>query len=106
MGHEVPPPPPTTDGIVSLPTAYQLHQNYPNPFNPSTIIRFALPEAQHVTLKVFTLLGSEVATLLNDVESAGNKEVAFDAGNLPSGIYVYRITAGTYYETRKMVVMK
>jgi hypothetical protein len=89
-----------------IPTEYALEQNYPNPFNPVTMIRYSLPSAGHVKLTVFNLLGQEVAVLVNAMEEAGYKSVAFDASNLPSGVYTYRITAGRYTESRRMMLVK
>jgi len=85
---------------------YELGQNYPNPFNPSTHISYTLPQSGHVTVKVFNVLGQEVATLVNSVHSAGSHRVSFDAAGLSSGIYIYQIQAGTNMATRKMVLMK
>jgi hypothetical protein len=90
----------------NLPDKHTLFQNYPNPFNPSTTMRYELPSNQFVRLKVYDLLGQEVAELVNEVQEAGVYEVNFDAANLPSGVYIYKITAGNFSETRKMVVMK
>ncbi len=88
------------------PTDYTLYQNYPNPFNPSTTIRFSIPEESFVTLKVFNSLGEEITTLINENIIAGNYEVEFDAADLPSGIYFYRLQTGSFVETKKMVLMK
>ena len=86
---------------------YELAQNYPNPFNPSTLIRFSLPVGQKVTIRVMNLLGEEVARILdNEWKDAGNWEVDFVAENLPSGTYVYRIEAGSFSASKKMVLMK
>jgi hypothetical protein len=92
---------------VTLPGAYRLEQNYPNPFNPATTIRFALPEPAQVTLKVYTITGQEVATLVNDRREAGTYTVQFDAGKgLASGIYFYQIIAGEFRATRKLILLK
>jgi hypothetical protein len=83
-----------------------LLQNYPNPFNPTTTIEFDLPRTSEVTLKIFTLLGEEVATLVSDRLSGGSYLYEWDANILSSGVYLYRLQAGDYVETRKMVLMK
>ncbi|MCB0299438.1 MAG: T9SS type A sorting domain-containing protein [Calditrichaeota bacterium] len=88
------------------PSAYALEQNYPNPFNPSTAIRFIQPNANHVTLKVYDLLGQEIATLVNEFKNAGAYEVTFDASNLPSGIYLYSISTGDFNAVKKMMLIK
>ncbi len=96
-----------TENDGKSPSSFAVSQNYPNPFNPSTKIAFALPSAQNVTLKVFTLAGQEVATLLNNERKpAGNHELTFDAGNLPSGVYFYRLQAADFVETRKMLLVR
>jgi hypothetical protein len=92
--------------LPGLATSYSLEQNYPNPFNPSTRIEFALPATSFVTLKVFNIIGQEVATLVNGTLPAGNHRVVFDAAGLPSGAYVYRVTAGEFVSTRKMLLLK
>ncbi|MBU1937186.1 T9SS type A sorting domain-containing protein [bacterium] len=89
-----------------LPTEFSLHQNYPNPFNASTRIMFDLPKTEQVKLRVFDLLGREVATLLNGVREAGYHSVLFDGSNLPSGIYFCRLEAGGMHEAKKMVMLK
>ena len=85
---------------------YALAQNYPNPFNPTTQIHFELPQSGFVTLKVFDMVGREVATLVNDPRNSGSYTVRFDATNLSSGLYVYRLSAGSYSSVKKMIVMK
>lgn len=94
------------NGESAIPTAFALQQNYPNPFNPSTTIRFVLPSAAPVTLKVYTLLGQEVATIASGVYTAGEHSVAFDASNLSAGVYLYRLTGGGSSQVKKMVLVK
>ncbi len=91
---------------AGAPDKFILYQNYPNPFNPSTSIRFTVSNSQLVTLKVFDILGKEVAVLLNKELSAGHYEVEFDGRNLSSGIYFYRLQSGEFSETRKMILMR
>ncbi|HXF90367.1 MAG TPA: T9SS type A sorting domain-containing protein [Candidatus Nitrosotenuis sp.] len=91
---------------LAEPKEYLLSQNYPNPFNPSTAIKYEIPEDASVVIKVYNLLGKEVATLVNGFKTAGYYEATFDAGSLSSGIYIYRLTAGKYSEIRKMTLMK
>lgn len=95
------------------PLVFELAQNYPNPFNPSTKIRYTIPsftqykdEGSLVTLIVFDVLGNEVITLVNEDKPAGNYEVNFDASQLSSGIYFYKIQAGSFVETKKMLLLK
>ena len=89
-----------------IPTSYLLYQNYPNPFNPVTKINFSIPKAGFVTLKIYDMLGREVATLYNDYLSAGTYTTDFNASLLTSGIYFYKLEAGDYSDVRKMVVVK
>lgn len=97
-----------------IPDNYILHQNYPNPFNHGTIIKFTIPNVgsrhistlQHVTLKIYDILGREVAILVNEEKSPGNYEVKFDGTGLPSGIYFYAIKSGSFYSSRKMILLK
>lgn len=98
----------TSDEIVNgVPADFALEQNYPNPFNPSTNINFALPQASKVTLTVYDMLGRKVATLINgDQLQAANHSVKFDASALASGMYIYRIEAGSFVSTRKMMLIK
>ncbi|MBA4406497.1 peptidase S8 [bacterium] len=91
---------------ISIPTDYALNQNYPNPFNPTTKISYSLPDANFVTLKIYDMLGSEVATLVNENKPAGKFEVEFDASRLSSGTYVYKLIAGNYQLTKKMQLVK
>jgi hypothetical protein len=88
------------------PTQWSLEQNYPNPFNPSTTIKYELPRASQVTLSVFDILGREVSVLVNERKNAGSHEVKFDGSALASGVYFYRIHAGDYVATKKLLLMK
>ena len=90
----------------TVPSKFELMQNYPNPFNPSTSIEYSLPSNEYVLLKVYDLLGNEVNTLVNERQSAGNYEVNFDASNLASGIYFYRIQSGSFIQTKKLMLLK
>ena len=81
-------------------------QNYPNPFNPSTTIRYGLPSRGPVMLTIFTSLGQQVAVLQDGEKDAGFHEVSFDGSNLPSGVYFYRMQAGAYTETKRLLLLK
>jgi hypothetical protein len=97
----------SVENITSgIPSQYELTQNYPNPFNPSTNINFTIPNNEFVTLKVYNILGSEVATLVNENLSAGSYRFNFDAVDLASGIYLYELKAGTFKEIKKMNLLK
>ncbi len=96
----------TEDETEMTVTAYELFQNYPNPFNPSTNIRYSVPERSSVVLKIYDILGSEVSTLVNEDKDAGIYTVNFNASQLASGIYFYRLTAGTFVETKKMILLR
>ncbi len=87
-------------------SSFKLEQNYPNPFNPSTVISYQLPTNNLVTLKVYNMLGKEVATLVNNMQSAGQHEVNFNAANVPSGMYIYTLRAGSFSQTKKMLLVK
>ena len=101
---------------VRLPRAFSLEQNFPNPFNPETRIRFTLASTQHAELKVYDILGREVAVLLDETKPAGQYEVVFPdrvgsaaggvAGRLASGVYIYRLASGEHVMSRKMLLMK
>ncbi len=97
-------------GIINnhniIPSSYKLMQNYPNPFNPATKIQYALPKAGYVRLEVFDILGSKVATLVNGLMQAGTYDAEFDASKFSSGVYMYRLTAGNYSATNKMILVK
>jgi hypothetical protein len=90
----------------SAPAEFALEQNYPNPFNPTTSIRFSLPEARMVTLRVYDLTGREVAELVNEVRAAGTYNVTFDASRLASGMYIYRLQAGDLTSTKRLTLLK
>jgi len=90
----------------SLFTDYSLSQNYPNPFNPSTSIQYSVSNGQYVSLKVYDVLGTEVATLVNEEKPQGTYEVEFDGTDLPSGIYIYRLTSGSFTASKKLVLLK
>jgi len=101
------------EGVASVenisgvtPSNYSLAQNFPNPFNPSTTINFTIPNSEFVTLKVYNILGSEVATLVNENLSAGSYKYNFDAQNLASGVYLYELSAGNFREIKKMNLLK
>jgi hypothetical protein len=94
------------DGFTGLPAKYELSQNFPNPFNPSTMIKFALPEAAFVKLAVYNALGEVVKTLVNESRNAGEYEINFNAAGLPSGVYFARIEAGSFVSLTKMVLLK
>ena len=98
----------TTDveEIKFEPISFYLEQNYPNPFNPSTVISYQSPESGNVTLKVYDVLGREVATLVDEYRNSGKYEIKFDAINLPSGVYFYQLKAGSFVQTRKMILLK
>jgi hypothetical protein len=92
--------------IDNLPSNFTLYQNYPNPFNPTTTIKYSIAEESFVTIKVYNIIGSEIATLVNENLSAGGYEYNFDAYSLSSGAYIYKIQAGSFSETRKMILSK
>ena len=83
-----------------------MDQNYPNPFNPTTTIKYSIKEKSSVELKIYDLLGSEIAALVNEEKAPGNYDVSFDASSLSSGVYLYTIKAGSFVQTRKMLLMK
>ena len=91
---------------TEIPSEFKLHQNYPNPFNPVTKIQFALPENAFVRITVYDALGKEVETLVDKIHTAGYYEAEWNAADYPSGVYYYKISAGDYSETKKMVLIK
>jgi hypothetical protein len=92
--------------VVDAPRQYALSQNYPNPFNPTTEISFQIPEAVQTSLKIYDVLGRDVATLVDDVKQPGEYTVQWDALNVPSGLYFCRLRAGSFSETKKMLLVK
>lgn len=89
-----------------LPDKYMLYQNYPNPFNPSTKIKYQLPEEAMVSLRIYNIIGEEIAVLVNSVQPAGNYTLEWNASGLSSGLYIYRIEAGTYISVKKLILLK
>src|SRR5690606_38244633 len=95
------------DPVSNIPAEYKLSQNYPNPFNPSTTIEFSIPQASYVTLKVYNALGKEVASIVDGQMQPGNYSQQFAAASsLGSGVYFYKLTAGNFTETRRMILTK
>ncbi|MFO7526091.1 MAG: T9SS type A sorting domain-containing protein, partial [Ignavibacteriaceae bacterium] len=94
------------DALVNIPTEYGLDNNFPNPFNPGTTINYQLPEKNHVTLKVYDILGNLVTTLVDRELEAGYHSIDWNAGELASGVYIYRISSGTFVSAKKMILMK
>jgi|GEM_PF-5062050 len=92
--------------LKNVPIQFKLYQNYPNPFNPSTTIRYSIPTTGFVTLKVFNVLGREVAELVKSEQRAGTYEVSFKAKHLPSGVYLYHLQSGNYTTEKKMILLK
>jgi hypothetical protein len=88
------------------PQQFSLHQNYPNPFNPTTIINYQLSQSSYVKLVVVDMLGREVATLVNDIQTSGNHQITFDARQLSSGVYFYKLTTNTFSQVKKMMLLK
>jgi hypothetical protein len=96
----------TEESDLVVPTEFALEQNYPNPFNPTTTISYSIPEAGYVELKVYDILGNEVATLVNEAEESGYHTALFDATKLASGIYIYTLRTNNFVQTRKMMLLK
>jgi hypothetical protein len=95
-----------SNDLLGIPTKYQLYQNYPNPFNPNTMIKYSVPQISKVTVKVFDILGNEIETLVNKEKPAGTYEITWYTEGLPSGVYFYRLQAGSFVETKKMVLLR
>ncbi|PKL84132.1 MAG: hypothetical protein CVV24_01775 [Ignavibacteriae bacterium HGW-Ignavibacteriae-3] len=93
-------------GNDMIPGSYSLSQNYPNPFNPITKIRYSLPAAGFVSLKVYDLVGQEIHMLVNEEKPAGSFEVSFDGKNLASGVYFYKLSSGSFTQTKKFILMR
>ena len=96
----------SVDALEQHPQLFSLSQNYPNPFNPNTSIKYQIPEISFISIKVYNVLGNEIASLVNEEKPAGEYGVEFNGTNLPSGIYFYKLQAGSFVETKKMVLMK
>lgn len=96
----------TADSSTQVPEEFALFQNHPNPFNPATVINWQLPVNSHVTLKIYDILGKEVVTLVDEIKEAGSYSVRFNASNLPSGRYLYKLEAGSFVESKKMLLIK
>ena len=94
------------NGNKTIPNKFELFQNYPNPFNPTTSIKYSIPKTSYVSLVVFDILGSEIIRLVGKEQTQGNYEIEFDGSDLTSGIYFYRIQAGEFVETKKMILLK
>ena len=94
------------DQNSEIPSRFLLEQNFPNPFNPSTKIRYSVPQSSNVMIKVFDILGNEIESLVNEEKPVGTYELTWYATNLPSGIYFYTINAGSFIETKKMILLK
>jgi hypothetical protein len=90
----------------NVPSEFRLEQNYPNPFNPTTTIKYALPQASHVTLKIYDMLGNEVMSVVNGYQTVGNYVETINASSLSSGVYFYKLTAGDFTDSKKMSVVK
>jgi hypothetical protein len=91
---------------TGLPTNFSLSQNYPNPFNPTTIISYSIPKSAVVTLKVYDVLGKEIAILINGNQNVGTYNVSFDASHFSSGVYFYQLMSGNYTSIKKMIILK
>jgi hypothetical protein len=102
-----------TTGLIAIenngtinPREYSLSQNYPNPFNPVTLINYQLPKSSEVNLSIFDALGQKVDVLVNGSQSAGNHNITWNAINFPSGVYFYRLEAGSFVSNKKMILIK
>jgi len=96
----------SNEDLEGIPTEFSIDQNYPNPFNPSTVINYSVPEASKVSIVVYDMLGQKVADLVNSEQSVGKYSVTFDASGLSSGVYIYQLRAGTFSQTKKMLLIK
>ncbi|MDI6802647.1 MAG: T9SS type A sorting domain-containing protein [Bacteroidota bacterium] len=97
---------PNSVGGEAIPAVFSLNQNYPNPFNPSTVIKYQLAADNYTTLKVYNIIGKEVATLVNGNQTAGYHQVTFDAAQLSNGIYFYKLQSGNNVEVKKLTLVK
>ena len=90
----------------AIPSKYMLHQNYPNPFNPKTVISYQLPVASDITLSIYSITGQKVATLVSEIQTPGNHKYEWDASNMASGVYYYRLTADNFVGMKKLILLK
>jgi hypothetical protein len=90
----------------TTPNLFSLSQNFPNPFNPSTKIKYSVPQTSNVVIKVFDILSNEIETLVNEEKPSGTYEITWYAKQFPSGVYFYQLKAGSFVETKKMVLLK
>jgi hypothetical protein len=97
---------PEVEVRLDVPVNFSVKQNFPNPFNPTTKIEFSIPSDNNVEIKVYNVIGMEVATILNERRQAGTHSIEFNASNLSSGIYFYKIVSGKYSEIKKMILLK
>ena len=95
-----------SDSLPVIPSSYAISQNFPNPFNPKTIIRYSIPVAGDVSLIIYNLKGEEIARLVDGFQPAGEYNIVWDASNVSSGVYFYRLQSGGFTQTKKMVVLK
>ncbi|MCJ7552905.1 MAG: T9SS type A sorting domain-containing protein, partial [Ignavibacteriaceae bacterium] len=89
-----------------IPTTYFISNNFPNPFNPNTKIKYSVPQSSKVIIKVFDILGTEIETLVNEEKAVGTYELNWNAANLPSGVYFYRLQVSSFVQTRKMILLR
>jgi hypothetical protein len=94
------------DALPGMVETFRLHQNFPNPFNPVTVINYQIATASHITLTVFDVLGRKVKVLIDEPQMAGDYSISFDASTLASGIYVYKLRAGGFEQSRKMILIR
>lgn len=90
----------------AVPEYHILYQNYPNPFNPITTINYSIPITSHVTISIYDILGTEIIKIVNEEKRPGNYKIKFDGSNLSSGVYLYRMSAGDFWDTRKLILLK
>lgn len=94
------------ENVATMPTTFALHPSYPNPFNPTTVIKYQLPKASYVTLKLYDILGREVKVLVDGLTEAGFHEVVLDASQLASGMYIYELKAGQFHLVKKLLLLR
>ena len=92
--------------VDKMPFQFSLKQNFPNPFNPNTKINYSIPYQSNVKIKIFDILGKEIETIVNEEKQSGTYELSWNAGNLPGGVYFYQLRAGSFTQTKKMILLK